>query len=194
MASTYPEIALPSDLESLLAGLRWRIRLYIWAEGIALALIWLGGMFWAGFGLDYLPVIMGSSEMPVAPRAVLLAATGIALACILYQWIGRRTFVPISDRSLALLLERRFGEFQDSLVTAVEMAELPDHASVFSRELLARTSDEARAEVDSVSYVQVFNTPSLVKKLAIALVIVGSLIGLYAANAGAFEQADQRLY
>ena len=36
MASTFPELALPSDLQSLLAGLRWRIRLYIWAEGIAL--------------------------------------------------------------------------------------------------------------------------------------------------------------
>ena len=68
MASTFPELALPSDLQSLLAGLRWRIRLYIWAEGIALATIWLGCMFWVGFALDYLPVLMGSSEMPVPPR------------------------------------------------------------------------------------------------------------------------------
>src|SRR6476646_133357 len=95
MASTYPEIALSSDLQSLLAGLRWRIRLYIWAEGIALAAIWLGAMFWVGFGLDYLPVLMGSSEMPLAPRAFLLAAPGIALGIILYRWIGRRTFVPL---------------------------------------------------------------------------------------------------
>src|SRR6478672_6770682 len=128
MASTYPEIALSSDLQSLLAGLRWRIRLYIWAEGIALAVIWLGAMFWVGFGLDYLPVLMGGSEMPAMPRGVLLAATGIVLARILYRWIGRRAFVPIGDRSLALLLERRFFQFNDSLVTAVEMADLPEHA------------------------------------------------------------------
>src|SRR5947209_7935327 len=151
MASTYPELALSSDLQSLLAGLRWRIRLYIWAEGVALAMIWLGLMFWVGFGLDYLPVLMGSSEMPVAPRAFLLAATGIALAAILYRWIGRRAFVSLGDRSLALLLERQFDQFHDSLVTAVEMADLPDHASVFSRELLARTTDEARASADNVS-------------------------------------------
>jgi hypothetical protein len=194
MASTYPEIALSSDLQSLLAGLRWRIRLYIWAEGIALALIWLGLMFWVGFGLDYLPVLMGSSEMPVGPRAFLLAATGIALAAILYRWIGRRTFVPLGDRSLALLLERRFGQFHDSLVTAVEMADLPDHASVFSRELLARTTDEARAEADSVSYLHVFNITALVQKLALAILVIGSLFGFYAVNAHALERAAQRLY
>src|SRR5436309_11635935 len=122
MASTYPDIVLSPDLESLLAGLRWRIRLYIWAEGIALALIWLGVMFWFGLALDYLPVLMGASEMPLAPRAFLLIANGIALAYILYHWIGRRIFVPLGDRSLALILERHFNDFDDSLVTAVEMA------------------------------------------------------------------------
>ncbi|HMC10614.1 MAG TPA: hypothetical protein VKH44_04965, partial [Pirellulaceae bacterium] len=194
MASTYPEIALTTDLQLLLAGLRWRIRLYIWAEGLSLAAIWLGLMFWVGFGLDYLPVLMGASEMPAAPRAVLLMATGIILAFILYRWIGRRTFVSLGDRSMALLLERRFGQFHDSLVTAVEMADLPDHATVFSRELLARTTDEARARADSVNYVQVFNIGALVQKLAFALLVVGSLLMLYATNAVAFEQAAQRLY
>ena len=69
MASTYPDLALTTDLQSLLAGLRWRIRLYIWLEGLSLAVIWLAAMFWVGFGLDYLPVLMGASEMPAArPR------------------------------------------------------------------------------------------------------------------------------
>src|SRR5262245_10397733 len=171
MASMYPDFALTGDLQSLLAGLRWRIRLYIWAEGLALAAIWVGAMFWVGFALDYLPVLMGASEMPVAARGVLLVATGLALASILYRWIGRRTFVPLGDRSMALLLERRFAGFHDSLVTAVEMADLPDHASVFSRELLARTTDEARAGADRVSYLHVFNITALLQKLALAILV-----------------------
>src|SRR5438270_8015844 len=121
MATTYSEFALTSDLRSLLAGLRWRIRLYIWLEGLALAVIWLGLMFWLGFGLDYLPILMGSSEMPIIARAILLTATGGVLGYILYRWIFRRTFVHLGDRSMALLLERRFDLFNDSLVTAVEM-------------------------------------------------------------------------
>jgi hypothetical protein len=93
-----------------------------------------------------------------------------------------------------LLLERRFNQFHDSLVTAVEMADLPDHASVFSRELLARTNDEARAGADGVSYLHVFNITALVQKLALALLVVGSLFGLYAVNARALERVAQRLY
>src|SRR4051794_6393155 len=194
MASTYPDIALTPDLESLLAGLRWRIRLYIWAEGIALALIWLGLMFWVGLALDYLAVLMGSSEMPLAPRAVLLAANGIALAYILYHWIGKRTFVPLGDRSLALILERRFGGFNDSLVTVVEMAELPDHASAFSRELLSRTAAEAQAGVGGVRYRDVFNSMSLAAKLLAAVLVCGSLLAFMSTNTSAFDQAMQRLY
>jgi hypothetical protein len=194
MASTYPEIALAPDLQSLLAGLRWRIRLYIWAEGMALAVLWLGLMFWVGFGLDYLPVLMGASEMPVVARAVLLAATGLVLAYILYRWIGRRAFVPLGDRSMALLLERRYRHFDDSLVTAVEMAELPDHASAFSRELLARTTNEARESADGVQYFRVFNAGSLAQKVAFALLVVVTLLGLFATHGRAFDQAARRLY
>jgi hypothetical protein len=194
MASTYPDIALSSDLQSLLAGLRWRIRLYIWAEGIALALIWFGVMFWFGLALDYLPVLMGASEMPNAPRAVLLIANGIALAYILYRWIGRRIFVPLGDRSLALVLERRFNDFNDSLVTAVEMADLPDHASAFNRELLASTTAEARAEADGVRYRDVFNKSSLATKVVAAIIVCASLAAFMATKTEAFDQAFQRLY
>jgi hypothetical protein len=194
MSTTYPNVALTPDLQSLLAGLRWRIRFYIWAEGIALALVWVGLMFWFGLALDYLPVLMGASEMPLAPRAVLLAANGLVLAYILYRWIGRRVFVPLGDRSLALVLERRFGGFHDSLVTAVEMADVPDHATGFNRELLARTTDEARAGAGDVRYGNVFNKGSLTVKIIAAVVIWGSLATFLATNTRAFDQAVQRLY
>ncbi|HEY2415637.1 MAG TPA: hypothetical protein VGI40_25565 [Pirellulaceae bacterium] len=194
MATTYPDIALTPDLASLLAGLRRRIRVYIWAEGIALALIWLGLMFWFGLALDYLPVLMGASEMPIVPRAVLLAANGLALAYILYRWIGRRIFVPLGDRSLALVLERRFDNFNDSLVTAVEMAGLPEHASAFNRELLARTAQEARAGAETVQYRQVFNKRSLAEKIGVAVLVCGSMLVFMATNTQAFDQAVQRLY
>jgi hypothetical protein len=194
MATTYNELALDRDLRALLAGLRWRIRFYIWAEGLALGIIWLGFMFWLSLALDYLPVLMGASEMPVAARGVLLALSGIALAWILYQWIGRRTFVRLSDRSMALLLERRFDQFHDSLVTAVELAEEPEHGSAFNRELLARTTHEARSNTDKVRYLWVFNSISLAQKIAVALIFVASAAAFYATSASGFERAARRLY
>ena len=194
MAVAHPELALTPDLRSLLAGLRWRIRLYIWLEGLALAVIWLGVMFWIGFALDYLPVLVGASEMPAAARGVLLAGTGIVLGWIFFRWILRRAFVPLADRSLALLLERQFAGFDDSLVTAVEMAEVPDHATAFSRELLGRTTEEARAGADAVIYRRVFNQGALAWKLLLAAVVGGSIVAFSALNSVAFERAAERLY
>jgi len=194
MATTYPEIALAPDLRSLLAGLRWRIRLYIWLEGLALAVLWLGLMFWIGLALDYLPVLLGASEMPAVARGVILVVTGCVTAYIMYRWILRRTFVRLGDQSMALLLERRFDRFDDSLVTAVEMSEVPNHASAFNRELLARTSDQARSGVKDVRYSAVFNNRSLGWTLAAAILMATSLMAFYGANASAFEQAVQRLY
>jgi hypothetical protein len=194
MATVTPNIALTPDLESLLAGLRWRIRLYIWAEGLSLAVLWLGLMFWIGFALDYLPVLMGASEMPIQARGVLLALTGLALAAILYRWIFLRTFVPLGDRSMALLLERTFREFDDSLVTSVELAKSPDHASPFSRELLSRTTDEARARVGDVRLARVFNLRTLGWEVAAAVLMLASVASFYAVNASAMQQAAERLY
>ena len=64
---------LGADVVSLLARLRRRIRMYVWAEGLSLALLWLGATFWIGLAIDYLPVLMGASEMPRVPRLILLA-------------------------------------------------------------------------------------------------------------------------
>ena len=56
------------DLQSLLAGCGGEFVSISGLEGLALAVIWLGAMFWIGFGLDYLPVLMGASEMPAVAR------------------------------------------------------------------------------------------------------------------------------
>lgn len=194
MATGYPTLTLTPDLQSLLAGLRWRIRLFVWLEGLSLAVIWVAMMFWISLGLDYLPVLVGASEMPALARGILLLGTGGFLAFILYQWILRRAFVRLGDRSMALLLERRFSDFHDSLVTSVELADLPDHASPFSRELLGKTAEEARAGVGDVRYLRVFNTGPLLWKVLLATGMALSVFALYGANAAAFERAAQRLY
>lgn len=193
MAAGSTTVELSSDLQSLLAGLRWRIRVFIWLEGLSLAVIWVAAMFWIGFALDYLPVLVGASEMPAIARAILLLGTGGLLAFILYRWILSRAFVRLGDRSMALLLERRFESFHDSLVTSVELADLPDHASAFSRELLGKTKDEARAEVRSVQYLRVFNTGPLAWKVLLAVGLGLSVFAFYGTNAGAFEHAAERL-
>ena len=157
-------------------------------------MIWLAIMFWLSFALDYLPVIVGASEMPAAARAVLLIGTGAVLASLLYRYILRRTFVRLADRSMALLLERKFTGFQDALVTSVEMAEVPDHASSFNRELLAKTSKEAFAAADEVRYRRVMNYGRLNLQMLAALALGFSVFAFWGTNAAAFETAAKRLY
>jgi hypothetical protein len=194
MATAIPTAAATHYPRSLLAGLRWRIRLYVWLEGLALAVIWLAVMFWVSLGLDYLPVLMGASEMPAAARGVLLVGTGAVLAWLLYQFVLRRTFVRMADRSMALLLERKFRGFDDSLVTAVEMAAAPTHAAAFNRDLLTKTSDEAFAAAGDVQYGRVLNYGRLNLRLLLAAALAIS-VGLFGTlNAAAFETATKRLY
>jgi len=193
MATTLP-IAVNPYPRWLLAGLRWRIRLYVLLEGLSLAVIWLVAMFWVSLGLDYLPVLVGSSEMPAAARGVLLFITAAILAWMLYYFILRRTVVRLADRSMALLLERKFRSFDDSLVTAVEMAQVPDHASPFSRDLLAKTSDEAFAAAGDVRYGQVMNYGRLNVRLTAAVMLALSVAAFGALNAKAFDTATKRLY
>ena len=74
----------------------------------------------------------------------------MVLAYVIYRWIFRRAFVRMPDHSMAVLLERRFGQFHDSLVTAVELAEQPGHAEQFNQDMLAHTRQEAQSRTADV--------------------------------------------
>lgn len=191
---TVPTPQLDPRIRTLLARLRWRIRGYVCLEGVAVSCVWLGLTFWAGLALDYLPVLVGASEMPRLARAVVLAIIAAVFAWILYRWIFRRIFVPLADRNLAVILERRFVGFRDSLVTAVELTEQPDHAESFDSEMLTLTGQEALASMHEVRLGQIFNLRPLLR----ALLGAGGLllsVGLFCAcNQEGAKIWVQRLY
>lgn len=171
---------LDPRLDALLSGLRWRIRAYVWIEGLAVGVIWLGLTFWMALALDYLPVLAGANEMPRAARAVVLAIIAAGFATILYRWVLRRVFVPLANRSMAVLLERRFVGFRDSLVTSVELTEQPDHAQTFDPTMLAYTSQEALGDVDRVRLGAVFNFLPLTLSVLGAVLLLSTVAGFYA--------------
>jgi hypothetical protein len=189
-----PVQQLDPRIAALLARLRWRIRAYVWLEGLAVGGIWLGVTFWVALALDYLPVLVGASEMPRAARAVVLVIITVVLAVILYRWVLRRVFVPLADRNLALLLERRFSRFHDSLVTSVELTEQPIHAAAFDSRMLAHTGEEALSGLPAVRLREVFNF----RPLFLALVGVGCLAATVLAFAAVSRESAniwiKRLY
>ncbi len=195
--ATHPQtehLTLGSDIQARLAQLRRRIKIYVWSEGLSLALIWLGATFWIGLAVDYLPVLVGASEMPRAARVVLLSIIAAVLAYVIYRWIFRRVFIRMPDHSMAVLLERRFGDFHDSLVTAVELAEQPEHAEHFNPEMLAHTRREAQSQSAAIRVGEVFRLSPLVSKVTLAVALLLSIGAFYAANAAAATTWINRLY
>jgi len=194
MASPTNPVPLPAEIRVVLASLRRRIRFYVVLEGLAVAAIWIGLTFWAALALDYLPILVGSSELPQWARAAILVVIGGVLAFILYRWVLSRLFASLQDRSLALLLERRFGQFHDSLVTVVELSQSPQHADEFSSEMLTFTNTEALTQVGRVRLGEVFNLRPLVLKLAAVAGLVLSLVGFYAISPASFQLATNRIW
>ena len=143
-----PTLAPPA--RTLLGALRRRIRQYVWLEGSAAAVAWLGTAFWATLAADW----FFEPSPPV--RAVMLAAVAAVVVLILFRMIGRRAFVPITDSNAATVLERRFPQLNDSLLTVVELGNRPVDDNL-SEEMLAITCREASARVEEVELRKVFN-------------------------------------
>lgn len=199
MASNSKQAKLPWRIRAALFGLRWRIRSYVWVEGLAVAVVWLCLTFWAGLALDYLPVLLGADEMPLAARAVLLVAIAGVLGVILFRFILRRAFVPLANRSMALLLERRHRSFQDSLITSVELTGRVDRESDHNVDMLEDTEDDALRTLRQVRLSSIFDARPLVFSLAAAIVLVATIGGAYAADQhfndrSLLEIGFQRLY
>jgi len=161
-----PQPRLDAPIVSLLARLRRRIRAYVWTDGLAAALAALAIGFWLSLAFDWL------LEPPFALRALALAAMAVVLGWIVFRLLIARALVPLNNRNMAVLLERRFGQFRDSLLTAVELAEDPEHAVGFNPAMLATTHREAIERARHVDIREVFNPAPLARRVSVAVVLV----------------------
>ena len=157
-------------VKSLLHGLRRRIRQYVWLEGCAAAVAWLGAAFWATLAADWL------FEPVPAVRGIMLLAVAAVLAVVLLRWIGRRAFVPITDGNAAMLLERRFPQLNDTLLTAVLLGGRAADESELSGEMLERTCREAAARTSHVEPGKVFNPRPLWLHCGAATLLSASVV------------------
>jgi hypothetical protein len=172
--STKPELS--PAVRGKLGAVRRRIRAYVWLEGIAILVALLGLAFWLGMGLDWL------FEPSPQVRRVGLVVVGCAALYVVYRYLLRRAFVPVSDTAAALLLERRFSRLQDHVITAVDVAAAPQHAAEYHPELVARTTQAAEAAVGDIPVAKIFNHGPLVRA-AIAAGVLAVSIGVLAIGA-----------
>jgi hypothetical protein len=94
---------------------------------------------------------------------------------------------------MAILLERRFGSFHDSLITSVELSG-PDLDPDTSEEMLSQTQTAAIGNLRQVTLSSVFDARPLLFSLIGAVVLTGSVGLFYAAQANAFLIGVERIY
>lgn len=184
---------LPTPIRHKLSELRSLISRVIATQGIAVLLIWLIGSFIA-FGLiDYLPTRFGSDESPRIVRWMMLAIIVAGVVGIVYHYFWKRWLVRWSDSALALAIERRYPEFQSTLITTVQAAspsaklqakeleeiEHPNRPGMI--ELAARKAVDKIASIDVRSLIQL-------STLRWELGLLAAMVGLF--GLGSFLHPD----
>ncbi len=156
-------------ISALLARLRRRIRAYLWADGLAGVAIALVAGFWGSLAIDRL------FELPRALRAALLVAMIVVLGAVVFRQLIQRLRVRLADRNMALVLERRFHQFHDGLLTAVELRADAGRAARFSAAMLDHTRRNAVARAGQIDLRTVFNTAPLARRAGLAVVLLGAV-------------------
>ncbi len=159
-------------IQNLLDALRGRIRRYVWLQGAAVSVAWLGLGFWGSLLLDW------SFEPPAAIRVAVLALVLAGFLGLWYRLVFRRVRARLSDGSMAMLLERRFPQFNESLLTVVELCGRQLDTQECSPVMLGRTCREAEAPVTGVRLAKIFN-PSPLRQSIAAAVLLAATVGAF---------------
>ncbi|HWA98718.1 MAG TPA: hypothetical protein VG713_09510 [Pirellulales bacterium] len=175
MAIAATEARLDHTLAALLGRLRWRIRAYIVAQGISLTVIT------AILAFALLVVIDWVFEPTRDVRLVLLVLAVAATAYSAWRWLLDRLRVALPDRSMAVLLERWFP-FQESLLTAVEMAGRMDPSDELAHEMFLQSEFEANRQAATVDLARVFNRRPLLIAMGTAIALVVTVVAVAAAK------------
>lgn len=170
MATVQEQPHLADSVQSLLERLRLRIRRYVWIEGVASAVACLGAAFWILLAIDWM------FEPPVLLRRAMIGLAAMAVGYVVYRLIVRRAFVPLSDSNMAVLLERRFSGFEESLLTAVDLTERDEQLAALTREMLAHTCRDAEDRAAGVDVANVLNPQPLTRSVAAAIALAVSII------------------
>lgn len=184
----FDHIQLPPDVEAILAELKSRIRRYVLWQGLALAVIAVGLFFWISLGFDYAVFSVRRLEPSRWLRVALdLAVVGTVTTVVLLLVVFRyfRSFQP---KSLALVLEKRFPELNDRLVTAVESASQTESHTALTSAMLERTILDAAATLKQVDVGSVFDRQPLRRVMTTASVLMVSLIAFAAMCPEAFAR------
>ncbi len=187
MATTHTR--LPDDVLSVLNDLRGRIRRYVLIEGVSLVVVVICGLFWLSYLTDWAYFRLSRLELPGWLRSTFLIVMLCSLVGGVLAWIVARLMRKIRSRALALVLEKRFPELDDRLITAVELAENGDgNETPFASAMQRRTITDAALTARKLDLETVFDRRPLKRALAGAIMLLVSIAGLGIADASSVQR------
>ncbi len=158
--SDHPLHRLASPIVRKLSAVAALIRNYLIVESLLWIALWCLAIFWLGGMLDYLPITAGASETPRAVRIGMLVVMAAGVLWVLVMRLGVRLLTKLPTKSLALLIERKYPEFNSELVTAVELANKPEvevSNAVAYREMLGRVHESVGRRIAGVEPATLLN-------------------------------------
>jgi hypothetical protein len=162
--------AATDPLLRLLRRVRREARAWVWLESLATVVLAAAAIFWGSLAADWLV------EPPAWVRAAALAAAGLALLAILATRLVGRLVTPLTDRALALAIERSQPHCGDTLSTAVTLAGAS--GDPVDLELADRTAREADQLARTVSPGALFRRGRLVAVAVAGILAAASVAGL----------------
>lgn len=166
------------EIESVLSRLRSKIRTYVFLEGTAWVIVAVGAVFWITLALNWAYFKVSNLELPVWFRVLVDVAAIAFLAGCLMLWLVQRLLKNMRTKALALVLERRFPELDDRLITAVEAADsMTGQETVFTTTLLNRTIADVTEATRRIEVADVFAKRPLRNAMLMAVVFIASIVG-----------------
>lgn len=175
---TVNQIVLPPAVKALLRKVRLRLRRDALATGALVFVCFAIAVFWITTTLDVSWFRLQRLELPVGLRAILLAlllpvSLWLVASRILFPLVRR-----VRDTDVAMLLERRFPQFQDRLITSVETAHGLEGDGPLVRPMLERSIREADLLASSVAADEVFDATRMKRLSLYAGGLLMSVAGL----------------
>ena len=159
-----------TTLRESLARLRRQTRRWVWIESVGLLVLWAAAAFWLSLIIDRL------LEPPWPVRVAMLVAAGAVVGWLAATKLLGRLTAPLDDAQLALLVERTYPQFRDSLSTAVELSRGP--RDDVNDALLARTAASAAGRLEEIDPAAIFRRRSLGGLAVAATLAAASIAGL----------------
>jgi hypothetical protein len=163
---TVTQISIPPKVQALIRRVRFRLRRDAVATGVLLTVCFAAVVFWVTTTLDIGWFLLQHLELPVGLRAILL---GVMLPAVLWLLASRVCFPllrRVRDLDIALILERRFPQFQDRLITSIETSKGLPVEGPLTRPMLEMSIHEAEALAETVVSDEIFDISS-VKRLSL---------------------------